>query len=874
MTTLYKRILFLIVCNIFTFYVFSQQGGKTPVMGWASWNQYGFNINEATFKNQADAMVSSGLQAVGFQYINVDDGFFDGRDGDGTLLIDPIKFPNGMKAVADYIHSKGLKAGFYSDAGASSCGGLYNGQTGGVDGGLYNHDQQDCDLVFKTWGFDFYKVDYCGGIVLNLDEETRYTAIRDAIVNTGRDVNYNTCRWLFPGPWITEVANSWRVSADINTAPGSLPVWSRIMDNLDLNTYLAAYCSAGHYNDMDMLEVGRGLPFEEDKSHFSLWCIMSSPLLLGNDLTQMSNQTKTILTNTEVIAVNQDTTALQAHLISEDGDGLQVWAKNLNGRQSLERAVLLFNRSETTATMSVQWSDLDLVEEATVRDLWSHTDLGSFPTGYSTSVPSHGVVMLKVVGTKAIVQEVFEAEYAWLNNYNHIKNNSVIANQARAAKDAICSRGAKASYIGNNVDNYLEYSHVYSKVAGEYTLTISYLSGENRDVTVGVNGVNQNLTGLNSGGFGTIKDVTLLVNLEKGYNTIRLSNSSGYAPDIDKIHLDLNKDLADVSVTVEADKENYEIGESATLSASATIVGGTITKVSFYNSNELLGEDASEPYLFQWEGLTEGTYSITAMVTDNAGIETSSAPVSIRVVVPQGPYEGSAATIPGKIELENYDVGGNGFAYYDTDAGSNVDPAPDFRTDEDVDIETCADTGGGYNLGWTVAGEWLEYTVNVAKTGTYTLTIRVACDGDGKTISLSTNGTALVNDIAIPNTGGWQEWTNVIIENMELTAGTQILRLTIGESDFVNLNYLVFDGEIITPDPIQLTVGWNLIGCSLEGSTDLQTAFSNVWDNVISIKDMNNFYLKDQPEFLNSLKTISWGYGYLVKVDQDCELSW
>ncbi|MBK8808166.1 MAG: glycoside hydrolase family 27 protein [Bacteroidales bacterium] len=319
--------------------LFSQTGSKTPAMGWASWNQFGVNISENVIKGQADAMASSGLAAAGFQYINIDDGFFYGRNTDGTLKINPTKFPNGMKPVADYIHSKGLKAGFYSDAGANTCGYQYSGQTMGAGVGLYEHDQQDCDLIFKTWGFDYYKVDYCGGLVLKLDEKTRYTAIRQAIIKTGREVNLNVCRWQFPGTWVTEVGDSWRMSRDINFVPGSTPTWSVIMEILDLNTFLAPYCSPGHYNDMDMLEVGRGMPFEEDKKPFSMWCILSSPLLLGNDLTKMSAQTKSILTNTEVIAVNQDTTGLQAHLISDNGAGLQVWAKNLNGKQSLERAV-------------------------------------------------------------------------------------------------------------------------------------------------------------------------------------------------------------------------------------------------------------------------------------------------------------------------------------------------------------------------------------------------------------------------------------------------------------------------------------------------------------------------------------------------------
>lgn len=517
--------------------IVSAQTEKPPLMGWASWNEFQANINESIIKAQADAIVSSGLVTAGYNYINIDDGFFNGRNADGSLRIDAVKFPSGMKFLADYIHGKGLKAGFYSEAGSNTCASL-SGQVGGIGAGLYNHDQQDVDLMFKTWGFDFFKVDYCGGIRQNLDERTRYTAIRQAIDNTGRtDVSMNVCRWEFPGVWVTSIADSWRVSGDISLD------WNSVVSCFNKNTFLAAYSSPGHYNDMDMLQVGRGLTDEEDKSHFSLWCIMSSPLLLGNDMTKMTATTKAILTNSEVIAVNQDITGGQAHRISDNGAGLQVWAKSINGKQSKERAVALFNNSSSAATISVKWADLNLVGPATVRDLWAHTDLGSQDVMYTTTVPSHGVVMLKVVGTRAMLKEVFEAEYAWMNNFNIHQSGTyanqdgprVVPNQGRAGDDESCSGRAKASWLGNNADNYLEFRDVFASVAGKYALTMSYLSGENRDATISVNGVNTVLTGLNSGSFGTLKDVTLNVTLNKGYNKIRISNATGWLPDIDKI---------------------------------------------------------------------------------------------------------------------------------------------------------------------------------------------------------------------------------------------------------------------------------------------------------------------------------------------------
>ncbi|MDD4992242.1 MAG: T9SS type A sorting domain-containing protein [Paludibacter sp.] len=521
---------------IITAFLLNAQALKSPLMGWASWNNFGVNISESIIKTQADAMVSSGLLAAGYNYLNIDDGFFNGRYSNGGLRLDTLKFPHKMKYVADYIHSKGLKAGYYTDAGANTCGSQYNGQTGGVGGGIYGHDQQDVDTIFKSWGFDFLKVDYCGGLVQKLDEKARYTAIRTAMNNTGRtDINYNVCRWQFPGSWVTTVADSWRVSVDINLS------WASVLNNLDKNAYLAAYCSQGHYNDMDMLEVGRGLTAEEDKSHFSMWCILSSPLVLGNDMTNISAATKTILTNTEVIAVNQDTTGLQAKIVSDNAKGLQVWAKPLNGKLSKERAVVLFNRTAATATMSVKWKDLNLVGPATARNLWTHADLGSMDSMYTVSVPSHGVVMLKVVGTQTKLQETFEAEYGWINNFNMTSNSAVIASQGVASTDTTCSGRAKAGWLGNRADNYLEFRDVYANAAGSYNLQITYISGENRNATMTVNGKDTTLTTLNSGSWTALKTNTYRIALKQGYNTIRFANATAWLPDFDKIQLDLNK---------------------------------------------------------------------------------------------------------------------------------------------------------------------------------------------------------------------------------------------------------------------------------------------------------------------------------------------
>ena len=540
-----RRILVVLVVSIILGNVsFAQnKSNKTPrppLMGWASWNQFGPKIDEGVIKGQADAMVSSGLAAVGFQYINIDDGFFNKRYNDGILRIDSIKFPKGMKELADYIHSKRLKAGFYSEAGENTCGSQYSGQPGGVGGGMYGHDQQDADLFFKNWGFDFLKVDYCGGRVQKLDEKTRYTEIRKAIDNAGRDVNFNICRWQFPGTWVTTLADSWRMSNDINFTPGSKAKWRSVIGIINQNKYLAQYASLGHYNDMDMLEVGRGMNFEEDKSHFTMWCILSSPLALGCDMTKMSGETKTILTNKEIIALNQDMAGLQAHLIYEN-DSVQIWAKNMKDRQSKEFAVAMLNLSARPAVLSVRWKDLNIVGKATVRDLWSHADLGSVDSVFSATVQGHGVSAIKVNAQKTKLKEVFEAEYAWMNNFNLTVNTQILPEQAKPIADASCSGRTKVINIGKRPDNYIEFQDVYANVAGNYTLELFYLSNEDRDATINVNGKIFHLTKLNSGTSKQMAKESIPVTLKKGYNTIRISNDTAFTPEIDKIRINLNK---------------------------------------------------------------------------------------------------------------------------------------------------------------------------------------------------------------------------------------------------------------------------------------------------------------------------------------------
>lgn len=310
-------------------------------------------------------------------------------------MVHPERFPSGMKSLAEYIHSKGLKAGIYSDAGINTCASFWDKDTIGSGMGLYGHEVQDLTLYLKEWDYDFIKVDWCGGEWMGLDEEVQYTHIANLARSIKPSVGFNVCQWKFPGKWVTQIADSWRISGDIDNTFGS------ILAIIDLNADLWTYASYGHYNDMDMLQVGRGMSYEEDKAHFTMWAMMHSPLLLGNDLTEMSEETLEIVTNQDIIALNQSSYVYQARRMVDYGD-LEVWAKPLTDSMSGEVAVALLNRSEEKQPISFMLEQVGLDASAgyTMTDLWSkETYQSTTNSEIKQQVPAHGVVVLRIKGT-------------------------------------------------------------------------------------------------------------------------------------------------------------------------------------------------------------------------------------------------------------------------------------------------------------------------------------------------------------------------------------------------------------------------------------------------------------------------------------------
>ena len=494
-----------------------------PIMGWSSWNTYRVNICDSLIRKQADAIINTGLKDFGYKYINIDDGFFGWRDSLGIMHSHPQRFPDGMKPVADYIHRLGLKAGIYSDAGSNTCGSIWDKDKNGVGSGLYGHEEQDAILYFKDWGFDFIKIDYCGaGQELELDEQRRYTEIRNVINKVGcNGVQINICRWAFPGTWAKDIASSWRISSDISNK------WSSVKYIIDKNLYLSAYAKDGHYNDMDMLEIGRGLSQNEEEVHFGMWCIMSSPLLIGCDLTSISPSSLTLLKNNELIAIDQDTLGLQANVVQHVGNGY-VLAKDIIHRHGSIRAIALYNPSDTICHFSVPTDRIGLGGKIKLRDLIHHKNLKTIKKNLVTDLPARSVMILKAEGEYLIEPVIYEAENAYLPCYNDIskKKRPVLYAPIESA-----SGGMGVINLGGEKDNIAKWDNVYSIDGGNYMMTIHYVPKEGRKLTVSVNGRIFKFDTLpyNKG----IASVTLNVKLVKGDNTIEMGSPYCFMPDID-----------------------------------------------------------------------------------------------------------------------------------------------------------------------------------------------------------------------------------------------------------------------------------------------------------------------------------------------------
>ncbi|MBN2011210.1 glycoside hydrolase family 27 protein [candidate division KSB1 bacterium] len=371
----------------------------TPPMGWNSWNKFACDVNEQLISETADAMVTSGMKDAGYMYINIDDCWHGERDSLGFIRPDPERFPSGMKSLADYIHAKGLKLGIYSDAGWKTCGGRP---------GSRGYEYQDA-MQYATWGIDYLKYDWCNTEGLNA--EGAYLTMRNALAAAGRPIVFSICEWGNDNPWewAKNIGHCWRISGDIavifdgEEGFGSWSSWG-VLQILDMREGIRQYSGPDHWNDFDMLEVGNGMSVAEDRAHFSLWCMMASPLLAGNDIRNMSNETRDILTNKEVIAVNQDSLGIQGFKCLKKSD-LEIWAKPL---QDDALALCFLNRGMNTISVEYKWSEHRIEDglnkiafnfgenEYNVRDLWAKKNIGTTNDVLKRELASHDVIVVKL----------------------------------------------------------------------------------------------------------------------------------------------------------------------------------------------------------------------------------------------------------------------------------------------------------------------------------------------------------------------------------------------------------------------------------------------------------------------------------------------
>lgn len=374
----------------------------TPPMGWNSWNRFGCDVSEGLIRETADALVSSGLRDAGYRYVNIDDCWHGARDSLGFIQPDARRFPSGLKALADYVHARGLKLGIYSDAGSQTCGGRP---------GSRGHEYQDAQQ-YARWGIDYLKYDWCN--TDSIKASGAYATMRDALRAAGRPMVFSICEWGDNQPWTwgPSTGHLWRTTGDITACwdcerdHGSWSSWG-IMRILDKQKPLRRYAGPGHWNDPDMLEVGNGMTDVEDRAHFSMWAMLAAPLIAGNDIRQMRPETRAILGNRGVIAVNQDTLGIPGFPYESRADGIEIWFKPLvNG----DWAMAILNRTDAPHPITFDWKSNDVSDDLThhsaafstttyrVRDLWATAGVDRMTTQspLQVQVPGHGVAMYRL----------------------------------------------------------------------------------------------------------------------------------------------------------------------------------------------------------------------------------------------------------------------------------------------------------------------------------------------------------------------------------------------------------------------------------------------------------------------------------------------
>ncbi|PIB36230.1 alpha-galactosidase [Reichenbachiella sp. 5M10] len=397
-----KKILIVAMITVFALGAKAQKFeglADTPPMGWNSWNKFACDVTEDLIKETADAMVSSGMKDAGYEYIVIDDCWHGERDSLGFIQADPARFPSGIKALADYVHSKGLKFGIYSDAGWQTCGGRP---------GSRGREYQDA-MTYASWGVDYLKYDWCN--TEGLKAEGAYLTMRDALYEAGRPIVLSICEWgdNDPWDWAEPIGHLWRTTGDIYNCfdceedHGTWSSWG-VLQIIDMHPGIRSAAGPGHWNDPDMMEVGNGMTVNEDRAHFALWAMQAAPLIAGNDIRNMSPETLEILTNKDVIAIDQDTLGVQGYKHIDEED-YEVWVKPLAGG---DVAICFLNRTEEAMDITFDWATNKLVDpdfghttdfaqsRYDIYNVWTHKKAGNTKKALKASLPGRDVLMLRL----------------------------------------------------------------------------------------------------------------------------------------------------------------------------------------------------------------------------------------------------------------------------------------------------------------------------------------------------------------------------------------------------------------------------------------------------------------------------------------------
>ena len=391
-----KKILCLLLCLAVPAFAQKFEGlALTPPMGFNTWNTFATNINEVLLRETADTMVKNGMRDAGYNYIVIDDCWsMKERDANGSLVPDPVKFPSGMKALGEYLHTRGFKFGIYGCAGSKTCGG-YPGSQG--------HEYQDARL-FASWGVDYLKYDWC--YTATRDPKEAYTTMRDALFTAGRPVVFSICEWgnSKPWEWAKDVGHLWRTTGDINDSYASVQRWERgwkIILDLQYslvqpadgqNNGIGQYSGPGHWNDPDMLEVGKeGLTFAESRGHFSLWCMLAAPLIAGNDVRHTTPEILALMTDKEAIAIDQDALGKEGWRFRAE-PSREIWLRELaNG----EWAVVLLNTGDAAADLTIPFNKMWVIAgKFQIHDIWDKKDVGTNEKDFTKHLESHDVAFL------------------------------------------------------------------------------------------------------------------------------------------------------------------------------------------------------------------------------------------------------------------------------------------------------------------------------------------------------------------------------------------------------------------------------------------------------------------------------------------------